>query len=92
MGEKIVLFLIILLGIISCTHSQTKSIEYGNNEVTGKYYSIRGIKIYCEVYGSGKPLLMIHGNGGSIKAFKTNIPYFAKNYRVIVADSRAQDK
>ena len=89
---KNIISILIIICTISCTHSQPKSIEYGNNEVAGTYYSIRGIKIYCEVYGSGKPLLMIHGNGGSIKAFKNNIPYFAKNYKVIVADSRAQGK
>lgn len=48
--------------------------------------------MYCEVYGEGKPLLMIHGNGGSIGAFKKNIPYFSKKYKVIVVDSRAHGK
>ena len=48
--------------------------------------------MYCEVYGSGRPLLLIHGNGGSISAFKNNIAYFANRYRVIAADSRAQGK
>jgi pimeloyl-ACP methyl ester carboxylesterase len=54
--------------------------------------SIRGIKMYYEVYGKGEPLLIIHGNGGSIKNFVYQIPYFAKNYQVILADSRAQGK
>ncbi len=48
--------------------------------------------MYCETYGSGKPLLMIHGNGGSISTFAGNIPYFSKDYKVIIADSRAQGK
>jgi pimeloyl-ACP methyl ester carboxylesterase len=65
---------------------------YGDNLAVGHYYPVRGIKIYCEIYGSGKPLLMIHGNGGSIKSFQHNIPYFAAHYQVIVADSRAQGK
>jgi pimeloyl-ACP methyl ester carboxylesterase len=64
--------------------------DYGNNHTAGKYYNIRGIKMYVEVYGSGRPLLMIHGNGGSIKSFKNNIPFFSKKYKVIVADSRSQ--
>ncbi len=89
---KITSLLILLVSTICCAQSQPKSIEYGNNEMAGRYYSIRGIKIYCEVYGSGKPLLMIHGNGGSINAFKNNIPYFAGHFKVIVADSRAQGK
>lgn len=72
--------------------SQGKKISYGDNPAAGKYYNIRGIKIYCEIYGSGKPLLMIHGNGGSIKSFENNIPYFSKKYKVIVADSRSQGK
>ena len=48
--------------------------------------------MYCEIYGNGKPLLMIHGNGGSIKRFTNNIAYFSKKYKVIVADSRSQGK
>lgn len=35
---------------------------------------------------------MIHGNNGSISAFNANIPYFAKRYKVIAADSRSQGK
>jgi pimeloyl-ACP methyl ester carboxylesterase len=79
------------LSVLVC-YSQQKAIPYGNNPVAGKYYNIRGFKMYCEVYGKGKPLLMIHGNGGSISAFTKNIPYFTKRYKVIVADSRAQGK
>jgi len=65
-------------------------IPYGNNKATGKYYNIRGFKMYAETYGTGKPLLIIHGNGGSISNFVNQIPYFSKKYRVIIADSRAQ--
>ncbi len=65
---------------------------YGNNKITGKFYDIRGFKMYCEVYGKGEPLLIIHGNGGSINNFIYQIPYFSKKYKVIIADSRAQGK
>lgn len=66
--------------------------DYDNNKSTGKYYNIRGIKMYCEVYGKGEPLLLIHGNGGSIKSFSNQIPFFSKYYKVIAVDSRAQGK
>jgi pimeloyl-ACP methyl ester carboxylesterase len=65
---------------------------YGKNKAAGKYYNIRGFKMYAEVYGQGKPLLFIHGNGGSINNFTKNIPYFSQKYKVIIADSRAQGK
>jgi pimeloyl-ACP methyl ester carboxylesterase len=65
---------------------------YGKNKEAGKYYDIRGFKMYAEVYGQGQPLLFIHGNGGSINNFTKQIPYFSKNYKVIIADSRAQGR
>jgi len=72
--------------------AQTPPVPYGNNPAVGKYYDINGIKLYCEEYGEGEPLLLLHGNGGSISAFSNNIPYLAKKYRVIAVDSRAQGK
>ncbi|MBS1933167.1 MAG: alpha/beta hydrolase [Bacteroidetes bacterium] len=67
-------------------------IPYGNNPAAGKYYDIRGFKMYCETYGQGQPVLIIHGNGGSINNFIYQIPYFSEKYKVIIADSRAQGK
>jgi pimeloyl-ACP methyl ester carboxylesterase len=88
--KSILLLLVFAISAV-CLFAQQK-INYGNNKAAGKYYNIRGIKMYCEIYGKGKPILMIHGNGGSINAFENNIPYFAKKYEVIVADSRSQGK
>ena len=86
------LLLLLFVAAFTPAFSQQKSIVYGNNAAAGKYYTVRGIKIYCEIYGSGKPLLMLHGNGGSIASFTKNIPYFAKKYMVIAVDSRAHGK
>src|SRR3954453_19767783 len=82
--------LFITLCIVCAAFSQ--NIQYGNNASAGKYYNIRSIKMYCEIYGSGKPLLLIPGNGGSIRSFDKTIPYFSKNYKVIAVDSRSQGK
>ncbi|MBO9563081.1 MAG: alpha/beta hydrolase [Niastella sp.] len=65
---------------------------YGNNPAAGKLYDIRGFKMYCETYGEGQPLLIIHGCGGSIADWTSQLPYFEKKYRIIIADSRAQGK
>src|ERR1700733_3518223 len=64
-----------------------KAVPYGHNAATGKYYDIRGFKMYCEIYGQGQPLLIIHGNGGSMRDFLYQIPYFSTKYKVILADS-----
>ncbi len=90
--KKVFLLFFALSGIIVCSSCKNGEINYGDNAQAGKYYNIRGIKMYCEIYGSGMPLLMIHGNNGSIKSFANNIPYFSKKYKVIIADSRAQGK
>lgn len=70
------------------------AIEYGNNPSTGKYAQINGIKMYYETYGDStkQPLLLIHGNGGSIESGRCQIEYFKNNYYVIIADSRFQGK
>jgi len=90
--KKIFSILIALQLCSILSYAQQKAIPYGNNPAAGKYYSICGIKLYTEVYGQGKPLLMIHGNGGSMAAFSKNMPYFSKYYKVILVDSRAHGK
>jgi len=66
--------------------------NYGANKRIGKYCNINGIKIYYETYGTGEPLLLLHGNGQSIVDFNKQIPELARYYRVIAVDTRAQGK
>jgi len=69
-----------------------KNSIYGHNPKAGHYANVRGFKMYYEIYGKGEPLLLIHGNGGSINNFSGQIPYFAKKYQVIAVDSRAHGR
>jgi len=64
----------------------------GRNPKAGHYADLRGVKLYYEVYGAGKPVLFIHGNGGSMHDFKHQLLPFAKSYQVILVDSRAQGR
>jgi pimeloyl-ACP methyl ester carboxylesterase len=77
---------------IATSGKAKNTISYGNNATKAHHFESNGSNIYYEVYGRGEPLLMLHGNGGSIAHFKNQIPYFAKNYRVIVMDNRGQGK
>jgi pimeloyl-ACP methyl ester carboxylesterase len=91
--KKLFICCFLLSFIFSAVYSQDQSkIPYGNNPQAGKFYDIRGFKMYCEIYGSGKPLLLIHGNGGSIANWSKQISFFTQRYMVIIADSRAQGK
>jgi pimeloyl-ACP methyl ester carboxylesterase len=96
MKVKAILILLLTVIIKQSPAQQGKSpfdtTMFGRNAAVGKYADIRGFKMYYETYGKGEPLLIIHGNGGSINNFLYQIPYFAKNYQVIIADSRAQGK
>jgi len=67
-------------------------IKYGSNAQVGKYADVNGIKVYYEIYGAGEPLLLLHGNSGSIENFVYQIPELSKHFRVIAVDSRAQGK
>lgn len=65
---------------------------FGLNKSTGRYFSTNGVTLYYETYGTGEPLLLLHGNGQSIVAFKEQIPFFEKEYRVIIPDCRGRGK
>jgi len=86
-------FIVILLlaGVAQMAIAQTGEapVPYGHNKAAGHYLDTRGFKLYYEVYGQGAPLVFLHGNGGSINNFSFQIPYFAKDYKVIAIDTRA---
>jgi len=65
---------------------------YGDNSKAGAYAKVNGINMYYEIYGNGEPLLIIHGNGGSVFSAKDQIPFFQNKYKVIVVDSRGHGK
>lgn len=66
--------------------------KYGSNPDAGNTFSHDGIKLYYEVYGSGEPILLVHGNGLSIASLKAQIEYFRQHYKVIAMDSRDQGR
>jgi hypothetical protein len=76
------------------TASQPKAtpVPYGSNPAAGKTFVHDGVTLYYEVYGRGAPLLIIHGNGGSIATMAAQIAFFRSRYRVIAMDSRDQGK
>jgi pimeloyl-ACP methyl ester carboxylesterase len=87
-----VAFFLLIIVAASCNNSTQKRIDYGSNSIAGKYVNVNGIKVYYEVYGKGEPLLLLHGNSGSIETFIYQIPELSKHFKVIAIDSRAQGR
>src|SRR6476646_7085619 len=87
------LALLIVTSPSSLLHAQTQySIKYGDNKEAGNYKKINGINLYYEIYGTGNPLIFLHGNGGSIRSSRAKIEYFKKYFKVIAIDSRGHGK
>lgn len=89
--KNIIVFLFISI-LVSCNVPSKDQIEYGSNPAAGKYIDVNDIKIYYETYGDGEPLLLLHGNGGSIESYIYQIPELSKHFKVIAVDSRAQGR
>lgn len=57
------------------------------------YSDVNGIKMYYEIYGKGKPLVLIHGGGSTIEtSFGRIIPLFSKNRQIICVELQAHGR
>ena len=100
MKRTILLFVLALPTLISC--NQTAQSEGENNKqiITNNtlafkngYSEVNGIRMYYEIYGQGKPLVLIHGGGSTIQSnFEKVIPLFAKSRKVIAVELQAHGR
>lgn len=57
------------------------------------YSAVNGLNMYYEIYGQGKPLVLIHGGGSTIESnFEKVIPLFAKTRKVIAVELQAHGR
>jgi pimeloyl-ACP methyl ester carboxylesterase len=57
------------------------------------YAHVNGIKMYYEIYGQGKPLVLLHGGGSTIQTtFGRIIPVLAKNRKLICIELQAHGR
>jgi pimeloyl-ACP methyl ester carboxylesterase len=57
------------------------------------YSEVNGLKMYYELYGQGKPLVLIHGGGSTIQtSFEKVIPLLAKNRMVLAMELQAHGR
>jgi pimeloyl-ACP methyl ester carboxylesterase len=57
------------------------------------YADVNGLKMYYEIHGEGKPLVLIHGGGSNIQtSFGNIIPHLAKHRQVIAVEMQAHGR
>ena len=57
------------------------------------YSEVNSLNMYYEIYGQGKPLVLIHGGGSTIQSnFEKVIPLFAKSRMVIAVELQAHGR
>jgi pimeloyl-ACP methyl ester carboxylesterase len=58
----------------------------GKTNGAGHYADVNGIKLYYEIHGKGRPLVLLHGGLGAIEMFGPNLPVLAKGRQLIAVD------
>ena len=68
----------------SGTHLQMNA----QNKQTGRYAAVNGLKMYHEIHGSGRPLVLLHGAGSTIEStFGRILPELAGSEKISSHDS-----
>lgn len=87
-----ILFLIFSLGGLVARGATETAEPYGHNPAAGHTAQVNGIALYYEVYGTGTPLVLLHGNGGSLADLHFQIAAFRPDHQVIAIDSRGHGR
>ncbi|HMI05667.1 MAG TPA: alpha/beta hydrolase, partial [Pedobacter sp.] len=91
-------FILIIAGLISCNPAGEKKVQPGiENQKVGAaekgYADVNGLKMYYEVHGKGKPLVLIHGSFMTIPLNWAHIiPLLDKDRKVIVAEMQGHGR
>jgi pimeloyl-ACP methyl ester carboxylesterase len=64
----------------------------GSSTEQGQYVKANGLDIYYQEYGTGEPLLLIHGGTITSNSWQAHAPSFAQHFRVIAPDSRGHGR
>lgn len=60
---------------------------------TDSFVQLEDVRMHYQVWGSGRPpLLLIHGNGGSVDSLREAAQYLANDYTVYLPESRCHGK
>jgi pimeloyl-ACP methyl ester carboxylesterase len=96
-------FALLLIGLFSCgqkTNTENNNLsldtmkyKQGTISMNSGYAHVNGIKMYYEIYGQGRPLVLLHGGGSTIQTtFSRIIPALAKHRQIIAVELQAHGR
>ena len=97
MKRTITFFVLIILILASCIENKANT-NMGNTKIDSLtfksgYSEVNGLKMYYEIYGEGRPLVLIHGGGSTIQTtFGRVIPMLAKHRKLIAVELQAHGR
>lgn len=92
--KKPILFFMIFVLLSSLNIMKAQSGNTASATPAHKGFSeVNGIMMYYEIYGEGKPLVLIHGGGSTIQtSFGRIIPLLAKKYQLVCMELQAHGR
>ena len=66
--------------------------EDSNVSQRGRYVQANGLNVYYEEYGSGQPLILLHGGTETSQMWQPFLSSFIPHFRAIALDSRAHGR
>lgn len=98
---KVITLNLVLLSLIGnicfgqkiISETKNKTVEKDRMAFKSGYSDVNGIKMYYEIYGQGKPIVLIHGGGSTIQTnFGKLIPLLSKHRKVIAIELQAHGR
>jgi len=87
------IFVTMLLACMPAAAEKTQQpVDHGQNTAAGATVDVGGVRLYYEIHGKGKPLVVLHANGGNIGTMGRQIAHFSPSRQVIAIDSRGHGR
>lgn len=97
--KKTIIYLALTISTLSSCNTKTENTDKSMTTISDNltfrngYSDVNGMKMYYEIHGQGKPLVLIHGGGSTIQTnFEKIIPILAKHRQVIALELQAHGR
>jgi len=88
------IYCLFILVIMAKLVNAQPTVSFGNNPDAGHYLKMDdSTKIYYEIYGKGRPVVLLHGGlFGDISEYEKVIPKLSEHFKVIAIETRGHGK